>query len=654
MFTTIKKYFFFFIALFSLNSLIAQPMIISFSPESGKIGDTILITGTNFNATLSNNIVYFGSVKVTVIEGTTTLLKVIVPTGVTYQPITVTTNGLTAYSVKPFVVVFGGAIAPNSFAMKTDFTAGNYPAGISFGDLNEDGKSELITTNYSSNDIFVYRNISAAGNVSFESGVSYATAAKPEGISLGDLNGDGKLDIVVTSIDDHLFSVFINTSNGANISFASRQDFATGATRWPRGVAITDLDADGKPDIITPDNNLTLAGGNPNPFGTVTIYKNTSSVGNLSFASPEILNADDYPRKVFTADLDGDGKPDIVVGNNNTASITVFKNNSVPGTVSFSGGTDYTTGGNPEEISMGDLDGDNKADVAVANFTGSTVSVFRNTSSGATISFAPKQDLVVATPIGISMGDLDGDGKPDLAVASYNSSTVAVFRNTSTGSVISFAPKIHYPAGNGIVDVYIGDADGDGIPDLSTTNSTDNKTSVLRIMNDPALSYFSPTFAGAGTTVTIKGINFTGTSAVSFGGTPATSFMVESLTTIKAVVGTGATGNISVTTPFGSRTLGGFTFNVVTGIYEPSAFVSEFYIFPSLVKDFCTIRYKRQYLPKPFYCQLVDMTGKVLNMWNLTKTIETLDLHKIPAGVYFIKFSEQDTWKSFTKKIIKL
>jgi uncharacterized surface protein with fasciclin (FAS1) repeats len=79
--------------------------------------------------------------------------------------------------------------------------------------------------------------------------------------------------------------------------------------------------------------------------------------------------------------------------------------------------------------------------------------------------------------------------------------------------------------------------------------------------NKPTLTDFTPKSGGTGTTVTISGTNLTGATAVSFGGVAAASYVVVNATTITAVVGTGATGDVSVTTPNGTATLAGFTYN---------------------------------------------------------------------------------------------
>ena len=98
-----KPQLFLLTAIFIASSILSQPTISSFSPASGPVGTSVTITGTNFNTTPSNNIVFFGAVKANVTAASATSLTVTVPLGVTYQPITVTVDGLTAYSNKSFV-----------------------------------------------------------------------------------------------------------------------------------------------------------------------------------------------------------------------------------------------------------------------------------------------------------------------------------------------------------------------------------------------------------------------------------------------------------------------------------------------------------------------------------------------------------------------
>src|SRR5438874_1135384 len=104
-----KKYLLFFVAVLYFNIIFSQPVVYSFAPVSGPVGSVVTITGTGFSNVPSNNIVYFGAVKALVNSSTTISINVTVPAGASYEPITVTTNNLIAYSNDPFIVTFPGA-----------------------------------------------------------------------------------------------------------------------------------------------------------------------------------------------------------------------------------------------------------------------------------------------------------------------------------------------------------------------------------------------------------------------------------------------------------------------------------------------------------------------------------------------------------------
>ena len=219
------------------GTLYAQtPTITSFTPASGPIGTTVTIAGTNFDVTSANNVVWFGAVKATVIAASATELQVTVPTGATYQPITVTTNGLTAYSGATFNTTFSSTriIDATTLASKVDFSTGTNPFHAVITDLDGDGKPDLIFTNQGSNTVSILRNTSTPGfffGGSFESKWDLACGAYPIGIAVGDIDGDGKQDIAVANFLNNSVSVFRNTSTPGSFgvgSFAAKVDFPTG------------------------------------------------------------------------------------------------------------------------------------------------------------------------------------------------------------------------------------------------------------------------------------------------------------------------------------------------------------------------------------------------------------------------------------------
>jgi len=451
--------------------------ITSISPQSGAIGTSVTIAGTNFSPVPDSNIVRFGGVRAPIRSASASSIVATVPSGATFAPLTVTTRGRTASGTKPFVVTFAscGRIDATSFSSSAQMPPdGKSPKRLAVGDLDGDGKLDLVTWDPDSNTVSVFRNTSSPGTLSaasFSAPVYFATGRNRINTVLADLDGDGKLDIVV-SLAPSGVSVLRNTSTPGSItpgSFASPVEFSTSSTVS----AVEDLDGDGRPDIAS------LAAG-----GNVSVLANKSSPGNLAFG-PEVLFPVRGPgNDLCIGDLDGDGKPDIAVAVGQFTGIMVLRNTCTRGSItpaSFAPYVRFGAGSYTSQVAIVDVDGDGKLDLlAMLDFEDS-VAVLRNTSVIGDItssSFStPYCFGTLPYPLKMIPGDLDGDGKPDVVVMAYYvfPLRVQLLHNTSSpGSITasSFASNEIVVGDSGqYYEMAIADLDGDGRPDFAIGTS---------------------------------------------------------------------------------------------------------------------------------------------------------------------------------------
>jgi elongation factor P hydroxylase len=405
----------------------------------------------------------------------------------------------TSYTVSVLLNTTAAGATTPTFAAKVDFATGDvgaYTVSVAVGDLNGDGKSDLVVANRDSNTVSVLLNTTAAGATTptFAPKVDFAAGSFPNSVAVADLNGDGKPDLVVANLTANSVSVLLNTTapGAAAPSFAPKVDFAAGA--YPHSVTVADLNGDGKPDLVVANLNA----------NSVSVLLNTTAPGAAapSFAPKVDFAAGAYPYSVAVADLNGDGKPDLVVANLN---VSVLLNTTVIGAATivpdFPPAAVFATGAVPVSVAVGDLNGDGKPDIVVSNISrgtgGNTISVLLNTTmpGAATPSFTPHVDFAGGDePLSVAIADLNGDGRPDIAVVDYQTQSVGVLINqTAPGaSTPSFAPLVNFAVGPGPDGLAIGDLNGDGKPDLVVTNQGSDSVSVLLNTTTPGAA--TPSF----------------------------------------------------------------------------------------------------------------------------------------------------------------
>jgi len=355
----------------SNNAFAAAPVITNFSPATGPVGAEVQITGSNFSATATDNAVFFGTLKAVIVSGTQTSLVVKVPAGAAYEQISILANGLRATSVLYFSVTntYNCALTTHSFESKVDFATGMLPYSIVSGDIDTDGKTDLAITNNLDATISIYKNTSTINSIdagSFSATtVSIGGGINPTAVLLEDLDGDQKPELIVANNSTAFLHVFPNTSVSGSISFGAKMDIAL-TYAYAKKITVADLDYDGKPDLITANTSNKSIG----------LLRNTSTPGSITFDAVYNINTFENPEAIITGDLNGDNMPEIITTNNSTTNIKIFQNKGSFGgfnELSFDGSNSLSTpGGTSNVVKLADFNGDGLLDIVVNS--GSTAS----------------------------------------------------------------------------------------------------------------------------------------------------------------------------------------------------------------------------------------------------------------------------------------
>ena len=317
--------------------------------------------------------------------------------------------------------------------VKTTVTipAGERPGPMVAADLNRDGTADLVVGDYGSNKVSVLTKTwplrsGAAFRPFIES--DRGTGTEFAQLALGDLNDDGSLDVAST------LSSLLGASDG---TFGAPVAHPAGDDQ-----CLVDVNGDGMLDLVAADtaaNQVSVALG----------------VGNGTFAAATPFATGVGPTRVLVADVNADGKPDIVT-TNAAGSVSVLLGD---GAGSFAAHLDTTVGADPLGVAAGDVNRDGKLDLVVADSGGSAVSILLGDGLGG---FTSTDKTVGTQPVAVGLGDFTRDGKLDLVVGT-SAGNVSVLPGNGVGG---FGDAVTVASPAGATELAIGDFTTDGKLDV--------------------------------------------------------------------------------------------------------------------------------------------------------------------------------------------
>jgi PKD domain/FG-GAP-like repeat/Bacterial Ig domain/FG-GAP repeat len=376
-----------------------------------------------------------------------------------------------------------------TFTLFETVGAGSQPVSAAFGDLDGDGDPDLAVTAAGSDSVRLYT--MGDGRLQAPPDVPLGGAGAAAGLARGDLDGDGRTDLIVAQGGE----LRIFSPAGTPVPTV----LEVGASL--RGVAAGDVDGDGDVDVVVVDGALAQfgvlinAGGGtlgppvwtwgceaPSPAlaladlegygdldalvpcgppGRQMAKINDGTGGFLSGKSLKEYGASSTAVSVAAADADGDGDLDLavaVLGTNRVTVLTMYD----PYNVNYAETWSAVGCQGPEAIAFDDVNGDHRPDVAVACRLDGRVRVYLNAGNG---TFTPGDAPAVTDPRALALADVDCDGDRELVVLRGSDDSVVVLPNDGAGH---FAPGEGYGTGGDATLLSVGDLDGDGDVDVAT------------------------------------------------------------------------------------------------------------------------------------------------------------------------------------------
>jgi len=368
-------------------------------------------------------------------------------------------DGVLTVTTPPLLSITMGTFSGVTTNASGDFVLASSPAGganpvslVAF--TNADGNVDLVIGDVGNDALTLLTN---NGNGTFGSNASYSVGGQPYSMIAADVNGDGLVDLICGDYFSGTLTVYTNNGSGG-FAFASAPK-VNGS--YPRSVAAF-TNVDGTVGLVCANYVA----------NSLTVLSNTGG-GNFTIATTPA--APGNPISVAVADLNGDGLADLICANwgngGSGHSVMVLTNNGSGG---FGPGVNYNVGNAPIFVTTADVNGDGKTDIITANYLDDTLTVLTNNGNGGFVLSAILE--VGLEPWSVTAADVNGDGQLDLISANAGTNTLTVYTNAGKG-VFALAGVLSAGASPSVV--VVADVNLDGLADAICTDEGNNTLSVL-------------------------------------------------------------------------------------------------------------------------------------------------------------------------------
>lgn len=306
-------------------------------------------------------------------------------------------------------------VPPDLFYLFASYPVGKNPTSVSTADFNQDGITDLITTNIGNNTLSI---LFGNGDGTFKEARSLVACREPRAVALNDYNRDGHMDLAVACAGSDQIAVYFGLESGA---FGGGERYAVRKT--PVSITSADFNGDQKADLAVALRNdkIKILLGN----------------GDGSFLDGPLYEHGDTPTSIAAADLNGDGKIDLATSNGGpmSSAVSIWLGN---GDGTFRQGEDYRTGKRPLGVSFADFNNDRTLDLLVINGEMDTFTTFLGNGNG-TFQKGKESGADAGPNYGL-VRDFNGDHIPDVAVVNIQSSNLSILFGRGDGT-FQYPPK---------------------------------------------------------------------------------------------------------------------------------------------------------------------------------------------------------------------